>query len=76
MTSHGESTYKAVIRVMKKRLRKMQKELWSASIMAKDEKVMGVVEEIFVEKTLQRLEDILDNDEEGTRIVPVESVEM
>ena len=54
----------------------MQEKPRPASATEEDEEITGVVEEVFVGGTLQRLEDILDMDEEGTLIVPVESVEM
>ena len=68
--------FTAATRALKNELWTVQENLRSASAMEKDEEIMGVVEEVFVGGTLQKLEDILDMDEEGTLIVPVESVEM
>ena len=44
--------------------------------MEKDKEIMGVIEEVFVRRTLQRLKDILDTYEKSTGIVPIESVDM
>ena len=54
----------------------MQEKPRPASATEEDEEITGVVEEVFVGRTLLRLEDILHMDEESTLIVLVESVEM
>ena len=61
---------------LKKGLRKVQEKLHSASVIEKEEEIMGVVEEVCFGGTLQKLKDILDTDEKSTRAVLVESVEM
>ena len=54
----------------------MQEKLWSTSVIGKEEEIMGLVEEVCVGGTWQKLEDILDMDEKSTWVVPVESVKM
>ena len=61
---------------MKKELWKMQDEQRSASIIKEDKEIMGVVEEVFYESTLQRLEELVEENNQGDGVVLVESVEM
>ena len=61
---------------LKKGLRKVQEKLHSASVIEKEEEIMGVVEEVCFGGTLQKLKDILDTDEKSTGVVPVQSVEI
>ena len=48
----GAFVFTAVTRALKKEPRKVQEKLWCALIIAKDDEIMGVVEEVYVENTL------------------------
>ena len=48
----------------------------SASMIKEDEEIVGVVVEVFYGSTLQRLEELAEDKNQGNRVVPVQSVEM
>ena len=54
----------------------MEDELLSTSIIKDDEEIVGVVEEVFYGSTLQRLEELAEENSQGDQVIPVESVEM
>ena len=54
----------------------MQDELWYASIIKEDGEITGVVEEVFYGSTLQRLQELAEEDSHGDRLVLVESIKM
>ena len=54
----------------------MQDKLRSASIIKEDEEIVGVVKEVFYGSTLERLEELAEENSQGARVVPVESVKM
>ena len=58
-----------VIGVMKKEVRKMQDDLRSALLIKQDEEITGVVEEVFYGSTLQRLEELAEEDSQGDQVV-------
>ena len=45
---------------MKKEYRKVEDELWFTSIIKEDEEIVGVGEEVFYGSTLQRLEELTE----------------
>ena len=72
----GASTYTAVTNGMNKEYWKVEDELLSTSIIKDDEEIVGVVEEVFYGSTLQRLEELAEDNSQGDRAVPVESVDV